>query len=872
MALTLQLRFLAQPAIDDVFGYVLRVGGDALRYDSGQTSVTKIYPGYVSGDANIATGATLLETVQNTLANLLEYNRAAGVSYSLQGNSIIVDFEGFGQTTVTGIAPISGVLEIEVIDSPAFMPFNLLDLSIEIIDTYLNERVLIEEFTQLSSPKLLWEGGDDLYQPMMPSKLTFNLLDETAADGRFLHLLTGDEQRFKVKVRNTDENGIQTLLWQGFILPDLYSEPYKNGAFFVEFTAIDMLSSLKGKFFEPWFYYQTFNLPKLLGYIMEFTALPQEFYIKPSLVNVRSSNDFEWRNMNISLEIFNDESRPANLYDILEKILIAQGMQIMSFRGKWFLQGITRRGELSGTVEIYHPDGKHKENTLLSNEVVAPLFSADLPVVTAETPWKNVNLNFASDSPANLYPEDIVVREFFGGSYVDGTFVLPGFTDTLFDYWTAHCMPSVAIIQGLFNLRYQYILPFIDADYHVTENMARANYFECNIHPFAAPGREYELELEVMVGFGLLNTVNIVERIERGDFDNMLTFQILQNGVEIMSNRPSFPSASSFKFEKIYQQVDPLLLGANAAALFKIKKEFSVQESGKLVFRFLIPIGWLDEDYDVIKFFVEPQVMRINVLGDYSEFESVNAVRDINYTRELDIDVPVTSSLDNYIKHNFGIAPQIGTQYATLELGAPENFAVVQFFPPATALPVQFVGYPINATIRDIVFKIPRKYSVFIESPDGTREHFYSLYTRRYDGVQYLAFITEYAGRPKLPKDYETHAPLASGQLLRIMNSFYPVENLTEREFWKIYGFPDDSKKGYMETFAYACHAVRPDTCFSIDANALALVWPLQLVQFKYEGDRLYLPTRLELNLSDGKTQTTMKESKLLELNDITYD
>jgi hypothetical protein len=45
-------------------------------------------------------------------------------------------------------------------------------------------------------------------------------------------------------LKNFDDDSI----WQGYILPDLYSEPYKQVNFFVNFTATDGLARLKGKY------------------------------------------------------------------------------------------------------------------------------------------------------------------------------------------------------------------------------------------------------------------------------------------------------------------------------------------------------------------------------------------------------------------------------------------------------------------------------------------------------------------------------------------------------------------------------------------------------------------------------------------------
>jgi hypothetical protein len=48
------------------------------------------------------------------------------------------------------------------------------------------------------------------------------MLSTDARDAAFIDFFTGDEHRFKVLVKNFDDDSV---IWQGYILPDLYSEP-----------------------------------------------------------------------------------------------------------------------------------------------------------------------------------------------------------------------------------------------------------------------------------------------------------------------------------------------------------------------------------------------------------------------------------------------------------------------------------------------------------------------------------------------------------------------------------------------------------------------------------------------------------------------
>jgi hypothetical protein len=56
---------------------------------------------------------------------------------------------------------------------------------------------------------------DDL--SIVTSEFNFDMLSTDARDAAFIDFFTGDEHRFKVLVKNFDDDSI---IWQGYILPD----------------------------------------------------------------------------------------------------------------------------------------------------------------------------------------------------------------------------------------------------------------------------------------------------------------------------------------------------------------------------------------------------------------------------------------------------------------------------------------------------------------------------------------------------------------------------------------------------------------------------------------------------------------------------
>ena len=115
------------------------------------------------------------------------------------------------------------------------------NLNILINDTYNIAASDVVKYTQQGSPVLIYNGSDDEYQPIMASELSFSMLVPNAEDARFFYLFTGNETRYEVQLEDVTDINNPVILWQGFLLPDNYSEPYENSSFFVEFTATDGL-------------------------------------------------------------------------------------------------------------------------------------------------------------------------------------------------------------------------------------------------------------------------------------------------------------------------------------------------------------------------------------------------------------------------------------------------------------------------------------------------------------------------------------------------------------------------------------------------------------------------------------------------------
>ena len=851
---------------------------------------SNIYKVFVPSGGNsysVVVGSDVADTLQNLYNNLVLYNTDNRKTFSLESGIIYINFSETDEITANFIAEFPGFTgTIETFELPVIEPLVPIDinlLSIEVIDTYDNSRVLIDELTEASSPTLSYEGGDDIFEPFMASSLTFNIADLTATDAKFFHLMTGDEKRYLVKLSNIDSEENLQLVWQGFLLPDQYKEPWKNGVVFVDFTASDMIASLKGKYLDPWFYYQKFTNPEFFSMVLKMTGLRQEIQVKPSIIN--ADPFVQWKDIIVNLEPYVNDGKYEDVYKVLQDVLSSQCLQLCSFRGQWLIEGFTRKGELSGSGFIFDADGSYQGEAESGKPASALLHSGGAPHLTAVTPFGSVDVNFAFDQSKNLYPDDVTSRIAFFTGYTTDHYDETTPVNTYFKQWLQIGASWLALMEPLRKFAFTFALPRPSNIYLITEAQALSNYFECPVKPFASQRCYYEIDLEFSVNFywggaGITRS-NFEEKLQDGDFDQLVVFQLLLNNEEFRSNRPSSETLSFNKFDSreivsVQPNPDNFLGTISFLVTFKLKREFQVGVDGYLTFRILSPItagpmsdlGLRNLEFDFPKF-------KINVV-DGEQDENVRAVRDINFTQKKSFDLPITCSVNATIANSFSIGKRVGLKELTIPVSSQSASVAYQTFPPLNVIPVTTRKFSITDEIWSRIFVDGKTKSVFIEKASGKKIHFFSLYTKDaiVSGVitHFLHYLYDYIGRPFKPKDYTRNLPVNSGDTLKMLLSDFTSEDFTKREYWHVYGFPD-WKNTYVKTVANAIHAVRKEPSFNLETNVLKLVFPKELIAFKYDGvDRIFIPTRLTLDLFAGQTRVNAKESTLNQITDITYE
>ena len=894
MANRLKITFPSQPMA--YYLLLFRVDNTAFGYQKWTTKL--MVPGTPSNTNQVKIGATLSETMDNLLANLNANNLDGNLTFTLGGTvgELFVDFNFIGDYTYVDHTSPAGMISfdletITVVEPETLPALNYKDISIRIYDTYTNTRVLAEELAQADVCKIDWDGGDDLYKAICTSKLVFNMRVADAADAHFIHLFSGDEQRYRVEVVGVAADLSEQLIWQGFLLPDQYQEPYTNDNLFVDFTATDVLKSMKGKYLEPWYYQNTFPIAQVFAYCLEATGLQQNIIVNPSVV---PDNDlYNWQHITVDLRANINGEKYDDCYAIIEKLCTSNILSLLSYRGYWWLNGMHRKGEVDFTSYQFDASGTRIANLINSKNLVDLGYKLQpTPSFTAITPWKKVNVNFKAEGSNNYYSDNIVNVEdskaYFSYYKSSGT-TLEFFATIPMQYQFLGVIRNKSWIQNINtdfevtdfdngkSLMWMTNPFYVDStDYNYTEAMALNNYLQCPESPYLQTGILYELELNIDFGIAVY-TSDFVENLKNGYYDKLVPFQILINGTEKFSNRPSFNPESDLR----YKVQESMRSGGNVYDVnFSLKFNFKVDVEGIMEFKFLMPIlqsSLGGAESVAVPGRVTVKKLSLNAIEGYDENKDTIAARDVNYTQELDYDIDYSATIDNSVLNSFGINAPASPNYFKEIDRTVDNVDVTtnHAFNPATLLNLNYNTWRISDNLLKYLFEDNKSKTLFLERVSGVKESFisiwYGIWRVGAPKAPRMGYLTSYTGFPAIPKSYKAYSDIAAEDTLKYMQVDYAPENYANRLNWKLWG--SSVVSSYPKAIARALHGVQPEMVYRLEASALRLLFPDDLIEFYFaDQDRVFIPTKLSLNLFAGKTSFIATESKFVELSDISYE
>ena len=318
---------------------------------------------------------------------------------------------------------------------------NIYHIYIDIYDTTLPEweKIPLEDAERFSC-KLVYEGEDDKFQAIMASRLDFTLevdIENSTQELFYDNLFTGDELRWKAVIYNQDDEE----LWQGFVLPDEYTEPYTTGTFYVRFSATDNLGTLKGKYLPSTFFRSKQSFIKIIADCLKQTGLTLPLYVAPSVYNSVAFGRYDKLFLDGALWFENDKK--VNTYQILEDVLDGMGCTLWQQEGYWWIVGAHAKGVGNYTKNEYDADGVFVDSgyQIVRKPLYLDWYAS--PQVALKPPFKEISIVSGVEQSASVFPEDIVKQPWVKTSDTQDDPFTP-----LSKYWTGTGLEPVITNKG----------------------------------------------------------------------------------------------------------------------------------------------------------------------------------------------------------------------------------------------------------------------------------------------------------------------------------------------------------------------------------------------------------------------------------------
>lgn len=167
---------------------------------------------------------------------------------------------------------------------------------------------------------------------------------ECAVDGEFAEFYTSDPKAYRVELYAGN-----TLLWTGYVTPELYSEPDVAPPYDVQVVATDGIGELKLYDFTA---QGTVTLRALLGVLLAYTGLSSDVNLISSL-KPGSGGAGSLLSKSINLDFMAGKS----CYEVLTYILDTLHATITWYRGAWLITRETNVTMTSGKVRYFNTSG-----------------------------------------------------------------------------------------------------------------------------------------------------------------------------------------------------------------------------------------------------------------------------------------------------------------------------------------------------------------------------------------------------------------------------------------------------------------------------------------------------------------------------------
>lgn len=420
----------------------------------------------------------------------------------------------------------------------------ILEISISVYDTtlpYIGDDGILD-FAEKGSIHWIYDGGDNKFLTMMPSRLEFDMevsIEESLNVLVYDYLFTGNETRYAVVMRDQEER----VLWRGFLIPEEYVEPYDKATFFIHFTATDGLGRLKGQNLPSSFYRARQSIIKSIADCLKKTGLELEIWMDGSIQNTLAVD--VWEHIFIDAQALTEEDEPVDCYTILEGILNEIGATLFQQNDRWYVMPWNRRGSSDGfSLRKYTKDG-----IAIGYETVStppkPLNWYATPSLSIKPPFKQVSVKENLPDTINLFPEKLISQPW--------VMLEDGQTAPSVKYWKQVGLGTLRLFDPNSDFKDWDGEPFeqdADVGYMITDPdipplaswpTAVTNYITL-YRDIYIPGGQY-IDFDFSWDFRMENpgNTNVDTYINEGNW-----YEITLDGATIISNRNLFPARNNY--------------------------------------------------------------------------------------------------------------------------------------------------------------------------------------------------------------------------------------------------------------------------------------------------------------------------------------
>lgn len=774
-------------------------------------------------------------------------------------------------------------------------------ITIKIIDTFNNNRTMIVEQTAVGAPKLVYNGADDKYQPIMTSEFTFNMVVTDKTDGKYFHLYTGNEKRYKVVV----EDHLGVMFYEGFLLPDFYEEPYTNGVFFVNLTSTDGVALLKGRHLPNVYYRQETSVIKLIAECLKLTGLEKEIHFSPAILS--AVTDYRWDEIvvdgscylegEIKYGVLFIELMPnrKSAYDILADLLESIGCTLYSQAGVWYIEGINRKHEVTQDYLKYTYDGVYVGDYIVTKDVNDVVFFTT-PNISIVSPWKRIDISWSPDENGNLLTNDAI--EYKGAFMQTGTPALDGplnpqnqnplqfwktngnitadLTTKEREYYVDWSIPGTIAVPtpvAPFSLRVtkQYVSfgPYdVDGE---TEAGTAVNFLSFKKPYYLKTSDEY-IERSLKFSMQLHSEGLFDDAIDDRRMEFVYRYDVMAGTDLVMSSRPdvafskrktlkcdSHPGNTAIITSAPYDQnIFTFTYNKNSGEVEW--KDVKLLNNGFLQLHLMGPVSPDPEN----PFFTSYTITDMELEYTAQKTWEDSLTRGIDFTTVKKLDFFHGDSIQDLSKKQFRFR-----RYISPPISTPGDIDIIASQEIDSGVIVRW-EFIISYAHAQLIMNNPALFYWIFPAPTGsltmdqlygsvgTYGTFWGVYQQ---GSVWILSLIKPVGNP-----YFTDISDFNNPFVDLSGSGAPpvygwvTENNEWRESWKRYGQTEDIRYGLALGKIY--HDVQPEALVKIEGNAIGCHFPREIQQFLWRNVTQFLPVRLSIDFTQGRTSILLLESK----------